>query len=238
MSSRQEEKERRRKEREAQEAAARKAADRGKRLRIVGAVLGAVALAVVAVILITSAAGDDAGATGEPGDAASGEQVSLPPVRDRNLQSAAETAGCELRTVPSEGSTHVTTQVEYENNPPTSGNHNPEAALDGIYAAGNEPAVENWVHTLEHGRIIFQYKPGTPQNVIDQLEALASEPLNGSEGYKTLVMQNNTGMEAQVVALAWTQELTCDRFTEGFIDAGRAFRTAYTDKAPELIPPN
>ena len=237
MSSRQEEKERRRREREAQEAAARKAADRGKRLRIVGAVLGAVALAVVAVILVTQSGGDDMGSTGEPAEA-SADQVSLPPVRDRNLQSAAETAGCELRTVPSEGSTHVTSKVEYENNPPTSGNHNPEAALDGIYETGNEPAVENWVHTLEHGRIIFQYKPGTPQNVIDQLEALASEPLNGSEGYKTVVMQNNTGMTQQVVALAWTQELTCDRFTEGFIDAGRAFRTAYTDKGPEFIPPN
>ena len=237
MSSRQEEKERRRREREAQEAAAAKAAGRGKRLRIVGAVVGALALAAVAVVLITSASSDGMGATGEPAEA-DAANVTLPPVRDRNLQSAAETAGCELRTVPSEGSTHVNTEVEYRNNPPTSGNHNPEAALDGIYETGNEPAPENWVHTLEHGRIIFQYKPGTPQNVIDQLEALAAEPLNGSDGYKTLVMQNNTGMEAQVVALAWTQELTCDRFSEGFFDAARAFRTAYTDKAPEFIPPN
>jgi len=236
MSSRKEEKERLRREREAQEAAAAKAAGRGRRMRIVGAVLGAVALAIAAVVLITSASGDDA-AAGDPASA-DGAEVRLPPVRDRNLQSAAETAGCEVRTVPSEGSTHVEGTVEYRNNPPTSGNHNPEAALDGIYEAGNEPATENWVHTLEHGRIIFQYRPGTPQNVIDQLEALAAEPLNGSEGYKTVVMQNTTGMEHQVVALAWTQELTCDRFTEGFIDAGRAFRAAYTDKAPEFIPPN
>ena len=234
MSSRQEEKERRRREREAQEAAAAKAAGRGKRLRIAGAVLGALALAAVAVILITSASSGEAG---EPAEA-DGADVTLPPVRDRNLQSAAETAGCELRTVPSEGSTHVNTEVEYRNNPPTSGNHNPEAALDGIYETGNEPAAENWVHTLEHGRVIFQYRPGTPQDVIDQLEALAAEPLNGSDGYKTLVMQNNTGMEAQVVALAWTQELTCDRFSPGFFDAARAFRAAYTDKGPEFIPPN
>jgi hypothetical protein len=238
MSSRQEEKERRRREREAQEAAARKAADRGKRLRIVGAVLGAVALAVVAIILVTRSSDDGMGATGEPVSADAAEQVALPPVRDRNLQSAAETAGCELRTVPSEGSTHVNTEVEYRNNPPTSGNHNPEAALDGIYETGNEPAPEKWVHTLEHGRVIFQYKPGTPQNVIDQLEALAAEPLNGSEGYKTLVTQNNTGMEAQVAALAWTQELTCERFSANFFDAARAFRATYTDKGPEFIRPN
>ncbi len=237
MSSRQEEKERRRREREAQEAAAARAAGRGKRLRIVGAVLGALALAAVAVVLITSSSSGDSGGDG-PVSADEGAEVTLPPVRDRNLESAAETAGCEVRTVESEGSTHVNSKVEYRNNPPTSGNHHPEAALDGIYETGNEPAVENWVHTLEHGRIIFQYKPGTPQNVIDQLEALAAEPLNGSEGYKTLVMQNNTGMEPQVVALAWTQELTCDRFSEGFFDAARAFRTAYTDKAPEFIPPN
>ncbi len=238
MSSRKEEKERLRREREAQQAAAAKAAGRGKRMRIVGAVLGAVALAIAAVVLITSASGDDMGTAGDPVSADEAAQVSLPPVRDRNLQSAAETAGCDLRTVPSEGATHVEGKVEYRNNPPTSGNHNPEAALDGIYETGNEPAVENWVHTLEHGRVIFQYRPGTPQNVIDQLEALASEPLNGSEGYKSLVMQNNTGMEHQVVALAWTQEMTCSEFSEGFIDAGRAFRAAYTDKGPEFVPPN
>jgi len=238
MSSRKEEKERLRREREAQEAAAARAAGRGRRMRIVGAVLGAVALAIAAVVLITSASSGEAGGEGDPAAADDAAQVSLPPVRDRNLQSAAETAGCELRTVESEGSTHVDGEVEYRNNPPTSGNHNPEAALDGIYEPGNEPNPELWVHTLEHGRVIFQYRPGTPQNVIDQLEALASEPLNGSDGYKTLVMQNNTGMEHQVVALAWTQELTCDRFTEDFIDAGRAFRAAYTDKGPEFIPPN
>lgn len=238
MSSRKEQKERLRREREAQEAAAAKAAGRGRRLRIVGAVLGAVALAIAAVVLITSASSGDPGSDGGPASAAEGSQVSLPPVRDRNLQSAAETARCEVRTVESEGSTHVNGQVEYRNNPPTSGDHNPEAALDGVYETGNEPATENWVHTLEHGRIIFQYRPGTPQNVIDQLEALAAEPLNGSEGYKTLVMQSTTDMEHQVVALAWTQELACAQFTEGFIDAGRAFRAAYTDKAPEFVPPN
>ena len=136
-----------------------------------------------------------------------------------------------------EGSTHVTTPVTYKNsNPPASGNHNPVAAEAGIYEAGNEPAPENWVHSLEHGRIEIQYKPGTPARAVSQLETLGSEAFNGSPGYQIMVFQNNTKMTPAVAAVAWTHVLSCKTMNDGVFDAIRAFRKQWTDKAPELIP--
>ena len=45
---------------------------------------------------------------------------------------------------------------------------------DGFYPNGAPPKERN-VHALEHGRIEIQWKPGTPQNVIDVLNMLNDE---------------------------------------------------------------
>jgi hypothetical protein len=138
---------------------------------------------------------------------------------------------------PSEGRTHVTTTVTYKNsNPPASGPHNPTPAQDGIYDPGNEPAKESWVHSLEHGRIVIQYRPGTPKATIDGVETVGSEALNGTPAYHVLVMQNNTRMPYAVAAVAWTHVLGCTTMNPQVYDAIRAFRARYTDKGPELIP--
>jgi hypothetical protein len=235
MSSRQEEKQRRREEREAQERAAQASAARSRRLQMVGGgVLVAAAIAVV-IVLVAGGSGGDAGPSNEktsgvaipaPGPNASGD----------NLPQAAKAAGCITKTFPSEGRNHVTTTVTYKTNPPTSGNHNPTPAEDGIYDPGNTPKKENFVHTLEHGRIEIQYRPGTPKKTIDQLVTLFNEKVNGAAGYHTLLFQNNTNMPYAVAATAWTQLLGCKTMNAKVFDAIRAFRARYTDKGPEFIP--
>ena len=50
-----------------------------------------------------------------------------------------------------------------------SGREGPTAAEDGVYAAGNAPDLGLLVHTLEHGRIDVQYKPGTPAETVAQV---------------------------------------------------------------------
>ncbi len=93
------------------------------------------------------------------------------------------------------------------------------------------------VHSLEHGRVNIQYKPGTPAPMVEKIEALGSEELRfGRDAYHTLVYQNATEMDAAIAATAWTQSLTCPEMNDGVYDAVRAFRVAYTDKGPELIP--
>jgi uncharacterized protein DUF3105 len=218
MASRQEEKERRRRERLAAEQAARKAASRKRTFRIGGAVV--LVAAVVAVIAVVALAGGDDKST----------------TSASTLAADATAAGCTFNTYKSEGRTHTTGKVKYKTNPPTSGNHNPTPARDGIYAPGNEPAPENWVHSLEHGRILFQYKPGTPASDIAKLQKVAQEPLNDSAGYHVLMFQNNTKMPSQFALVAWTKSLTCDKLTPQAMDVMRDFRKAFTDKGPEFIP--
>jgi uncharacterized protein DUF3105 len=220
MARRAEEKERRRRERLAAEEAARKAAARKRTLTIGGAAAAAV-VGVGLVIALVLAGGKSSGA-----NAASVKAVAT----------AARAAGCSFNQYPSEGRTHTTGKVTYKTNPPTSGNHNPTPAQDGIYRKGNSPAKENFVHTLEHGRIEFQYKPTTSAADIATFQRLAEEPLNGTPGYHTLLFENNTNMPAQFAAAAWTRSITCPTLSGKSLDAFRAFRKAFTDKAPEFFP--
>jgi uncharacterized protein DUF3105 len=218
VSSRAEEKERRRREREAEELAAQRAASRRRAIQVGAAALVVVVLiALGALLALGGGSGDSAASASE-------------------IAADARAAGCTFGQFPSEGRTHTTGKVTYHTNPPTSGNHNPVPAPDGIYKPGNEPNKENWVHTLEHGRILFQYRKGTPQADVDRLIALAQEKLKGSAGYHTLVFQNNTNMPANYAAVAWTKSLTCNRLDSATIDVMRKFREAFTDKAPEFFP--
>jgi hypothetical protein len=228
MSSRQEEKERRRREREEAEAAAAKSGAARKRL---GLVLGAVLAAAVALIVVLAVAtGDDEGADRSPSDA------NIPAFRVTNAAEAARAASCELAEHEIEGRDHTGEAVRYETNPPTSGDHDPVPAEDGIYAPGNPPDLEQSVHSLEHGRINIQYKPGTPAETVNRLEALMNFEVKGEEGYHALLFENQTGMEAQVAATAWGRSLTCPRMNEQVFDAIRAFWRTNVDKGPEFIP--
>jgi uncharacterized protein DUF3105 len=219
MSHRAEEKERRRQERIAQEEAARRAAARKRTLQIGGgAVLGLAVIAVIAIVALAGAGSKDKS------------------VDTTKLTADAKAAGCTFSQFKSEGRNHTAGKVTYKTNPPTSGNHNPTPAQDGIYRAGNSPPKENFVHTLEHGRIEFQYKPGTPAADVAKLRRLAEEPLNGTAGYHILLFENNTDMPAQFAAAAWTKSITCPTLSTQALGAMREFRAAFTDKGPELIP--
>jgi hypothetical protein len=232
MSSRQEEKQRRREEREAAEKAAQSAASRRRRLQLVGG--GALVAAAIAAVVIALASG------GDDSKEAPTASVPIPARQISDLDAAAKAAGCVVKSFPSEGREHLASDSAtfdgYRTNPATSGTHRPTPAEDGIYTTGNEPAKENWVHSLEHGRILLQYAPGTPAQRVAQLQTLAAEPLNGVSGYHQLVFQNNTRMPFAVAGVAWTHYVGCERFTDKTFDVLRAFRQRYVDKGPELIP--
>jgi hypothetical protein len=154
------------------------------------------------------------------------------------LQTKAKAGGCTVQSFPSEGRNHTTGKVAYKTNPPTSGNHYPTPASDGIYDAGSTPAIGKLVHALEHGRIQYQYKPGTPPTVVAQLQSLMKDPVSGEPGgFLQLLYENKTGMPYQVAATAWTHMIGCPSFKGApTLDALRAFRAAYLLKGPEQIP--
>jgi hypothetical protein len=188
----------------------------------------------VAIVLAAGSGGSDSAPSAKTSSVAI--PAPGPNAQPGKLAAAAKAAGCTTKTYPAEGRDHTTSQVSYKTNPPTSGNHNPTPAQDGIYDPGNTPAKENYVHSLEHGRIEIQYRPGTPQRTIDQLVTLFNEKVNGAEGYHTLLFQNNTNMPFAVAATAWTQLLGCKTMSPKVFDAIRAFRARYVDKGPEIIP--
>jgi len=243
VSSRQEEKQKRREERLAREQAEKAAAARRQRLSLAGAVLAGVAVIAVVVLLVsgTIGGGDDGGGENASQDVPSSEElaeqnITLPEQQIGDLKAAAEAAGCKVTNPPIEGRDHETkdfTEANYKTNPPTSGTHYPEWYQDGIYAAGDTPNLGKLVHTLEHGRIDVQYKPGTPDHTVKQLEALLAEQ---EDGYHMLLFQNGTNMDAQVAATAWGHSLTCPQFNNKVFDALRTFRAAYIDQGPEDVP--
>jgi hypothetical protein len=221
MSSRQEEKEKRKAERIERERAAAAAAKRKRTLQIAGGAV--VAVAIIAGVALALAGGGD---SGRPAESA--------------VKAAATAAGCSYRSFPEEGRGHTTvarTEKNYKTNPPTSGDHNPDPAQDGLYVSGNEPAIANWVHTLEHGRILLQYKPDAPQASITALTKLYEEPvLDSDASYHMALMRNNSKMPFQTAAVAWRHYVGCKDASPAAIEAMRVFRDRFVDKGPEFQP--
>jgi hypothetical protein len=234
MSSRQEEKERRRRERQEREAAEKAKAARRKRLQMVfGGILGlGVVAALIIVLVVVVLGGDDS-----PSDEVPAAAAAIPAQKEGDPKKAAELAKCTYEPkVPNEGAGHEEKDFQasdYQKNPPTSGNHFPEWYDDGIYGSGDTPELGKLVHTLEHGRINIQYKPGTPATTIAQLETLYNE-MDG--GHHLLLYENTTGMSAAIAATAWDASLTCATMNPQVFDAIRAFRAEHIDKGPEIVP--
>jgi hypothetical protein len=231
MSSRQEEKERRRREREEREAAEKASAARRKRMQVVlGVVLALVLVGGGAFALVSTLGGGSDTETEAPAGSAN-----IPAKQEGDLKKAAAAAGCKLVDAPNEGAGHEDKQFkpsDYKQNPPTSGPHFPEWYQDGIYGPGDTPELGKLVHTLEHGRIDIQYKPGTPASTVAQLETLYNE-MDG--GYHLLLFQNETKMPFAVAATAWDHQLGCPTMNPKVFDAIRAFREEYIDKGPEKV---
>ena len=238
MSHRQDEKQRRREERLAKEQAEKARTARRHRMQLaLGGVAGLAAIAVVVLLASGALGGSDDGGGGDSGSQPqAASDVTLPDQKIGDLAQAAKAAGCRVANPEIEGSTHESREFsasDYKTNPPTSGNHFPEWYEDGVYEPGDVPQLGKLVHTLEHGRIDVQYKPGTPKGTVAKLEALLAEQ---SDGYHMLLFQNTTNMNAQVAATAWGHSLTCPQFNDKVFDAIRTFRSAYIDKGPEDVP--
>jgi hypothetical protein len=240
VAHRQEEKQRRREERLARERAEAAAAARKTRLQLaLGGVLGLAVIAGVVVLALGVLGGGNDGGSGNassPSDRAAASGVKLPEQQISDVNAAAKAAGCVLQHPAIEGRGHANkkfTEADYKTNPPTSGAHFPEWYQDGIYAPGDVPNLGMLVHTLEHGRIDVQYKPGTPKSTVQGLEALLAE---NDDGYHMLLFQNTTNMQYAVAATAWGQLLGCPAMNDKVYDALRTFRERYIDKGPEQVP--
>ena len=102
-----------------------------------------------------------------------------------NVGVAASEANCtERETFESEGDQHVDvgTPVQYEANPPTTGNHWPTEAIAPTGFSEEPIAAESVVHNQEHGMIAVYYNPEAPDEVLDQIEQLVDQEQTATVG--------------------------------------------------------
>jgi hypothetical protein len=120
---------------------------------------------------------------------------------------------------------HVEGGVDYEDLPPTSGDHDPCWAPWGVYDA--EVPDERWVHNLEHGGIVLLYRcpDGCPDEVAEMEQIIAERGVHGT-------LTPYAGLPTRFAAVAWGYRYTTDCFD---VDALNAFWDAHVDRAPESL---
>ena len=228
MASRKEQKEKLRRERMEREQAAAASAARRRRLGYVvaAALVGAV---VVAVVAIAFASGGDSGSGSNSSSGGSWPSGSIPSQKIKDMNAAIKAAGCTYKTPRLEGAGHTTKPQTYKSQPPTSGPHNPVPAHDAAYLTS--PGNEHLVHALEHGRVIYWFKPNATDAVKGDLKKLYDED-------KDLVVltPNTAPMPYEVAVSSWGKMIGCPTYNPRVIDAFRAFRDAYRLKGPEYFP--
>lgn len=202
------------------------AAERRRRIlgRAIASALGTAALAAVVISVIAFSGG--AGPSPSPESFPRG---SVPARQVTDLRAAAAGAGCTVRTFDSEGNGHVGDDPDYRSSPPHSGDHAPIAAEDGAY--NEAPRTGAVVHALEHGRVVYWFRPGAPASLKGALKALFDE-----DDRHVLLVPADAEMPFEVAASAWTRVLGCREASVRVFDALRAFRDAYRDKGPESTP--
>ena len=104
--------------------------------------------------------------------------------------------------------THVNTPVQYPQDPPVGGRHNPQWLNCGFYdqPVPNELAV----HSLEHGAVWITFRPDLPSGQQDTLRALAHDSI--SKGYVLVSPYANLASDTPVVASAWGKQMRLKSF--------------------------
>ena len=193
---------------------------RKRRVRVLAAytTVAAFGLLALAVILILSS-GSGSAIRGNPhinldsgltNGITPDNRAGIEPARfeEQSLKEAARSAGCELRLhLPNEGHKHIpsiASEPGYKTAPPTSGDHIEEQQADGAYS--ETPPPVSVVHSLEHGRLAIQYRPGLSERA--QLELIG---LFGNMYGGTLLFPN-PHMPYSVAATTWTNLLACSGY--------------------------
>lgn len=138
---------------------------------------------------------------------------------DPAVAEATPIAGVEMFEV--ESATHTTDPVDYSQDPPVGGPHNPSWQRCAVYDAPVRP--ENAVHSMEHGAVWITYQPDLPESDREVLAKLA-------EGQRFLLISPHPELEDPVVVSAWGAQLRLDDVNDPRL---RAFIDRYAGNGPE-----
>jgi hypothetical protein len=133
------------------------------------------------------------------------------------------TAGgdCEER-VAIDPPSHVQGEIDYADEPPAGGFHNPCWTRFGEHEQAARP--ENWVHNLEHGAVVYLHD--CPDGCADELATLRA--LIDDRPFALLTPY--PGLPARFAVVAWGYRLQSDELDR---EAFEAFYDAHVDQAPE-----
>lgn len=149
------------------------------------------------VLVLLSAGGVTYAALGAGSDGSSN-------ARDTNI------AG--VRTYSDLSREHTTAQVDYPQQPPVGGRHNPVWAPCNGKVYPKPIPNENAVHSLEHGTVWITYRPGLPP---EQQKALAERV----RGEKFTMMSPYPDQQAPIALTAWGLQLKVDSARDDRIGA-------------------
>lgn len=129
------------------------------------------------------------------------------------------------------GKNHVSpsTKVDYNSNPPSSGDHYQSPAPKGAYEQGIPDGTA--IHNLEHGYIWIAYRPDLPSDQVQKLKGLFSSPFSDPKftPSKAIVTPRpNNPAPISVVSWRWTMNL--DTFDENKLTQ---FYLQHVSKSPE-----
>ena len=131
----------------------------------------------------------------------------------------------KVEEFPIEGRDHVSagTSVEYQTNPPTSGDHLAQAENWGIY--DKEIDDKAGVHSMEHGGIWISYKDiGAEERQI--LEEI------GKENSQSTVVSPRSGNDNQIVVASWGKLIRLESVDKALI---QKYIDTYKNQAPEKL---
>ncbi|MEX2237774.1 MAG: DUF3105 domain-containing protein [Dehalococcoidia bacterium] len=183
-------------------------------LQIAGGLVGVV-LVVVLAYAIYSAATSDTSTGSEAADEA-------------ELDDSTDIPG-EFH--PSEGRSHVSEDVDYSTDPPTSGPHSPVLLPAGIYRDPEQAPEERAVHSMEHAMVVLWYNceaggldEAECDAFVDGLRDKYEDLLRGQSG-GGLVVANRPELDTFIALTSWTRLLKLEEYDEEavdeFIDANR-----------------
>ena len=151
--------------------------------------------------------------------------------RDREKAAAPfETISCKFDTRSDgdagAGRNHVSNPT-YDVDPPAGGNHSPTPAPAGVYTVDNAPPDGQLVHSLEHGYVIFWYRPDIPADELAVLQEVAKRHA------RDVLVVPRASMGTPVAATAWHARILCGVPEGATLER---FVEKYANQGPEAIP--
>ena len=148
--------------------------------------------------------------SGEP------NEVSLPPVRETELDTAASHAGCELQRA----------SVGERLNPPVLGGAGTVPARPGFYDESLDG--ESLLAAMRDGVIVIHFRDLAPSD-LDLLREFQEAVPDG-----TIVVRNDTRMPFVVAVTAYRRLLGCRTLSQSSVDAIQLFRGRFLGSGPDV----